>query len=130
MKPHVTKRLLGITIGAVAIGVAGWGVAQTKAPAEMMEKMKQMMANRPPAMKQADKTVQDQKLKALQEGKYSCCLRHPCDYCAMKMGQCPCGMNAANNQPVCNECKGGWYAGDGSVPGKKPDDIKTFPRGM
>lgn len=130
MKPRVMKRWVLAWIGAIAVATAGWGLAQTKMPAEMMEKMKQMMANRPQAMKQADKAVQDQKLKALKDGQYSCCLRHPCDHCALKMGQCPCGMNAANNQPVCNECKGGWYAGDGSIPGKKPDDIKTMPRGM
>jgi hypothetical protein len=44
------------------------------------------------------------------------------------MGECPCGMNAAKDMPVCNECKGGWAAGDGVVPGKTADQIKTMPR--
>ena len=62
------------------------------------------------------------------DGKYACCLRTACSSCALKMGQCPCGMNAAKDMPVCNECKGGWHAGDGAIPGKTADQIKTMPR--
>ena len=95
-----------------------------------MEMMKEKMLSRPAAMMNADNSVQDQKTKAMQAGKYTCCLKHPCDFCALKMGECPCGMNAAQDMPVCNECKGAWYAGDGAIPGKTPEQIKTMPRGM
>ena len=37
-------------------------------------------------------------------------------------------MNAAAGKPVCHECKGGWAAGDGAIPGKTADDIKVMPR--
>jgi hypothetical protein len=115
--------------GAFFVGAVGWGLAQGNM-SESIEMVKKLMMNRPKAMKQADQSIQDQKLKAMKEGKYMCCLKHPCDHCALKMGQCPCGQQAAAGKPVCNECKGGWYAGDGAIPGKKPDDIKTLPRGM
>lgn len=126
------KRFLAVAIFAVA-GIVGWGIveAQGQAPAvppEMAEMMKKMMMNRPKAMARADESVQNQKEEAAKQGKYTCCLRHPCDHCAMKMGQCPCGPNVVKGMPVCNECKGAWYAGDGAIPGKSAEDIKTLPR--
>lgn len=127
MKSIRPKLLIATATAAIVIG-GGWAVAQKEDMSQDMHMMKEMMMNRPAAMKQADKNVQTQKAKATKEGKYTCCLRHPCDFCAMHMGQCPCGKNAAADKPVCNECKGSWYAGDGAVPGKSPDQIKTLPR--
>ena len=94
-------------------------------PAAMMQKM---MMNRPKDLKQADAVVQKAKASATKMGMYNCCLKHPCDYCALKMGACPCGKSAVMGMPVCNECKGGWAAGDGAIPGVTSDQIKTFPR--
>jgi hypothetical protein len=126
------KRWTLMLVGVVAIGSAGWGIAhmvgQGEASPEQMQMMKQMMMNAPANSKKAQQLVQDQKKKAMAEGKYTCCLKNPCDFCALHMGQCPCGKNAANDRPVCNECKGSWYAGNGAVPGKTPDQIKTLPR--
>ena len=115
-----------LVVGAVSFGVVA--TAQDDAMAKQMEMMKQMMMNRPKAMKKADSSIQKQKQKAMADGKYACCLKNSCNSCALKMGECPCGMNAANDKPVCNECKGGWYAGDGAIPGKTADQIKTMPR--
>lgn len=115
-----------LAVGALGLGVVAW--AQDDAMAKQMEMMKEMMMNRPKSMKKADTAIQKQKQKAVAAGKYACCLKHSCDSCALKMGQCPCGMNAANDKPVCNECKGGWHAGDGFIPGKTADQIKTMPR--
>lgn len=117
-----------LLIGVITLGCA---IGFTVAPQGMqsqMEMMKKMMMNRPATMKKADDAIQKQKQKAMQSGKYGCCLKHPCDHCAVKMGECPCGMNATNDMMVCNECKGGWAAGDGVVLGKTPDQIKTMPR--
>ena len=125
------KRLFTALVAVLVIGTAGWGIralAQSDAAAEQMEMMKKMMMNRPQAMKEADQAIQMQKQEAIGAGKYACCLKHSCDSCALKMGQCPCGMNAANDKAVCNECKGGWHAGDGAIPGKTADQIKTMPR--
>jgi len=125
-----TKKWTLTLVVAAAVGSAGW-IANALAQRNMsddMEMMKKMMMNRPAAMKKADSSIQAEKQKALKAGKYGCCLKHPCDFCALKMGQCPCGMHAKEDKPVCNECKGSWYAGDGAVPGKTPDQIKTLPR--
>src|SRR5438067_1109716 len=127
IKATITRRVLTL-IGIVVLGTAGWGLAQTDMMSDQMEMMKKMMMNRPKAMANADKAIQGQKQTATKTGKYACCLKHACDSCALKMGQCPCGMNAAQDKAVCNECKGGWHAGDGA--GKTAEQIKTMPRGM
>jgi hypothetical protein len=129
MKPKQWWLGLVLLIGVITLGwTIEFTVAQQGMQSQQMEMMKKMMMNRPKAMKKADDSVQQQKQKAMKSGKYACCLKHPCDHCALKMGECPCGMNAAKDMAVCNECKGGWAAGDGVVPGKTPDQIKTMPR--
>jgi hypothetical protein len=107
----------------LALLCAGWLWAQTDTQA-----LKSLMASRPAAIKAADKSIQQQKADAMKKGTYTCCLRNPCDFCALNFAQCPCGKNAAVDKAVCNECKGAWYAGDGAIPGKTPDQIKTLPR--
>ena len=129
-----TKGWRTALLALLVFGLSVWGTARLFGQAgqmdDHMKMMKQKMMDRPKAMKDADNKVQQQKQQAIKAGKYSCCLKHPCDFCALKMGECPCGMNAAKDMPVCNECKGGWHAGDGAIPGKTPDQIKTMPRGM
>ncbi|HXH60801.1 MAG TPA: hypothetical protein VNI20_05525, partial [Fimbriimonadaceae bacterium] len=76
-------------------------------------------------VKDAVATLAKAKQEAEKNGTYNCCLMHPCDQCMLMMGSCPCGKSAADGMPVCQECKGGWDAGDGDVPGKKAEDIKV-----
>ena len=57
---------------------------------------------------------------------YKCCIRPTCDDCAVTMGSCPCGKHAAMGMPVCTQCKGGWEAGEGVIPGKTAADIKVM----
>ena len=132
MKTQMKRGVL-VLIALIMVPVMGLGVVSAVTQTsmdEMMDMMRQKMMNRPAAMMDADNAVQAQKAAAMQAGTYNCCLKNSCDYCALKMGECPCGMNAANDMPVCNECKGAWYAGDGQIPGKTADQIKTMPRGM
>jgi hypothetical protein len=93
-----------------------------------LQGLQRLTASRPAAMKNAETAIQQQKAAAEKEGKYVCCLRDSCDFCAVHFGQCPCGKNVVANKAVCNECKGSWYAGNGAIPGKTPDQIKTLPR--
>ena len=123
MKPSLT-RVLAVLLVVSSFGAGMFVLAQP----EQLEMMKKMMMNRPAAMKEAGQTIQDQKTQAISEGNYNCCLRHSCDYCALNMGQCPCGPNVQRGMAVCNECKGGWHAGDGSIAGIDADDVKTMPR--
>jgi len=126
---EMQSRWLFVSVVAVVCGWMGlfitFAIAQHESDMEMMKKM---MMNRPKALKQADMAVQSEKKKLIKSGKYGCCLKHGCDQCVLKMGGCPCGMNAANDKPVCHECKGGWAAGDGAIPGKTADEIKVMPR--
>jgi len=125
------KRLATVLASLLVIVLVGWAVqavAQDDAMMKQMEMMKQMMMNRPAAMKKADESIQKQKQTAMKTGKYACCLKTSCNDCALHMGECPCGMNAAKDMAVCNECKGGWHAGNGSIPGKTAEQIKTWPR--
>ena len=57
---------------------------------------------------------------------YKCCNRPMCDDCAVTMGSCPCGKHAAMGMPVCTQCKGGWEAGEGVIPGKTAADITVM----
>ena len=125
------KRWFLSSIALLTVCMTGLGISRVIAQDKREDDhamMMKMMANRPKALKQADKTVMAARHTAMKGGMYNCCLKHPCDWCALKMGSCPCGKMAAMDKPVCNECKGGWAAGDGAVAGKTADDIKTFPR--
>ncbi len=72
--------------------------------------------------------LEEQKEALIESGEYTCCLWHPCTQCLVDMGMCPCGPNVAEGKPVCQECKGSWYAGDGAIEGLDPDDIEVMPR--
>lgn len=138
MKRLPVKFGLGFAMLTLMLGI--WGInhpakAQDAMPAPQGQMqgdpaamMMKMMNARPADLKKADMTVMKAKAMATKKGMYSCCLKHPCDWCALKMGACPCGKSAAMSMPVCNECKGGWAAGDGAIPGLTADQIKTFPR--
>ena len=120
--------LLLALVAMVAASMLGFaGVRNHYARQEMEHKMMDMRSS---ALKKAAATVDSSKKVLAKHHKYGCCLKHSCDFCALRMGMCPCGMMAASDKPVCNECKGGWAAGDGAIPGKKAEDIKTMPRGM
>ncbi len=107
--------------GVAALVVAGSVFAQ-------MGHMK-MMDMRTRAVKHAVVVIHKAEKMAAKKGNYSCCLKHPCDYCMTHMGACHCGMTIMKGM-VCSECKGGWDAGDGAIPGINPKHVKAMPRGM
>lgn len=122
-------RVLALLLAFGVLGAAIQVLAQADAVSpQQMEMMKKMMMNRPATMTKVDQAIQAQKKQAASQGKYGCCLKQACDHCALKMGECPCGMNLRAGMAVCNECKGGWHAGDGAIAGINPADVKTLPR--
>lgn len=133
MARRKAKWAVSLLATLAAFGVGGWALSNAASQRSQgavgeMTTIRQMMANAPPAMKRCQTAIEEQKQTAMKAGKYICCLRHPCNFCAEHMGQCPCGKNVIADKPVCNECKGAWYAGDGAIPNKTPDQIKTLPR--
>lgn len=59
------------------------------------------------------------------EGKYKCCIKPPCDWCALKANGCSCESMVDADQPVCPECGLGWKQGKGSLEGIEPKDVKN-----
>ncbi|MCK9409165.1 MAG: hypothetical protein M0R68_08510 [Bacteroidetes bacterium] len=70
------------------------------------------------------KSLMKQKMEAMKDGKYNCCLQEPCDECLKAHRSCDCKKAVKNDKPVCNECYDGWQKGDGDVSGKEAKDIK------
>ncbi len=111
------KRIVFVSVGVLIVLLLSVG---------LYAQMKDMRSKE---MKGAVDTFMKEKAKLIKDGKYVCCLKNPCNQCALMIGACPCGKNAAAGKPVCHECKGGWAAGNGIIPGKKAEDIKVMPRG-
>lgn len=78
---------------------------------------------------QLQRSIDRYKAQLARQGKYACCVNPSCGYCAIHDGMCPCAKNVAANKPVCRECKGGWYAGQGHMPDRTAAAIKVE-RGM
>lgn len=53
------------------------------------------------------------KEKLMQEGKYRCCIKVPCDRCALDHQSCPCYTNLKAGKSVCSDCYAGWQRGEG-----------------
>jgi hypothetical protein len=57
-------------------------------------------------------------------GKYDCCVQPPCDWCALKEGECPCHDNLLAKKAVCPDCGLGWHNGQGVVEGVSASQVK------
>jgi hypothetical protein len=75
-------------------------------------------------VKKEKTSLMKQKMKAMMDGKYNCCIEDPCDVCIKTEGSCDCKNAVKNNKPVCGECYEGWQHGKGAVSGKSVKDIK------
>lgn len=113
-----TKAAVFSLFGAIAV-LGGLAYAQDQSGSS-----DQNMPQQTAASKRVEVMV-----KKIKDGdNYKCCIKGKCDYCAVHVGMCNCGDNAANGKPVCINCKGGWDAGLGAVMGKTNDDIKPIPQ--
>lgn len=71
------------------------------------------------------KAMLDEAKKELaQDGKYNCCIKDPCDRCALDHQSCTCGDDVKEGKAVCPDCYAGWQRGDGIVPGVKASNVK------
>jgi hypothetical protein len=75
-------------------------------------------------VKKEKKSLMKQKMEAMKDGKYNCCIQEPCDECLKAHGSCRCKDAVKNNKSVCDECYDGWQNGQGDVSGKSVKDIK------
>lgn len=65
------------------------------------------------------------KSKLAEEGKYGCCLKEPCNMCALDEGDCDCYKDLKKGNHVCVECYAGWQQGKGADDKIKKEDVKT-----
>ena len=66
----------------------------------------------------------DAKKDLTQDGKYNCCIKDPCDRCALDHQSCPCANDVKAGKAVCPDCYAGWQRGDGIVKGVNPKKVK------
>lgn len=73
-------------------------------------------------------TVLKQELR--DKGRYNCCIRNDCNWCALYMGHCPCAdlVRREGRERSCPECAAAWNKKQGRVPGIDPRviEVTTF----
>lgn len=116
--------LLTLGLFLFAISKSDLAMAQEK------EKEKAKPSKAEGEIKNIHKSLEKVKVDLAKEMKYGCCIKPSCDFCALAVAMCPCGMNAAKSMPVCPECKAGWVSGQGQIPNLKAEDIKVAPDDM
>lgn len=75
-------------------------------------------------IQQARSFLAEAKKELAQNGKYNCCIKDPCDRCALDHQSCPCADDVKAGKSVCPDCYAGWQRGDGIVPGVKASTVK------
>lgn len=63
------------------------------------------------------------KKELAENGKYSCCIKDPCDRCVLDHQSCDCAEDAKAGRAVCPDCYAGWKRGDGIVKGVDPKKV-------
>ncbi len=74
------------------------------------------------------KTLLDQVSALMDDGVADCCIDPGCALCPIAADGCPCAGSLARGGPVCPECWGGWQAGQGMLPGVKPEKVQVLPK--
>ena len=75
-------------------------------------------------IQQARSLLVEAKKELAQDGKYNCCIKDPCDQCALDHQSCPCADDVKAGKAICPDCYAGWQRGDGVVPGVKANKVK------
>src|SRR5262249_4662852 len=70
--------------------------------------------------------VEAARKKAFDHGSYACCIEPACSWCLLSVGECTCILGVGSGQYACRECKGGWEAGQGIMPGKRKEDVRKM----
>lgn len=110
---------------AIAV-ILGLSSCQRDDPPKEGTASKHVTASNGAAMVAEAKAMLDAaKQKLMEEGKYGCCIRHSCDYCALHESSCDCYEDLREGKHVCIECYSGWQRGDGAVENVGKDQVKT-----
>lgn len=81
---------------------------------------------------QIRKDLKEYKKYLRKQGKYNCCIKGDCDWCAIYMGHCPCAelIFGEDGEKSCPECAAAWNRKQGKFPGVDPDAIKVTTFGV
>jgi hypothetical protein len=127
------KRIIFVT-GAifllVAVSLFTFNFTDKEAVEAAQQEQKEMMAPMHEGLDKVRAELKAIKEDLTEEGHYSCCIAPSCDFCALSMNGCPCGMNLMQEEPVCGECKGGWDSGFGALPDVQARNVKVAPPDM
>lgn len=89
---------------------------------------RQQEATRPSPKDKIEQTrslLTEVKKELAQDGKYNCCIKEPCNRCALEHQSCDCYKDLKASKSVCNECYAGWQRGEGADKEIKPSSVKT-----
>ena len=73
---------------------------------------------------QARSLLAEAKKELAEDWKYNCCIKDPCDRCALDHQSCSCAHEVKAGNAVCSDCYAGWQRGEGIVPGIKANQVK------
>ena len=63
--------------------------------------------------------------EAKEEMDYNCCLKNPCDRCALDHQSCSCNKDVREGNGICSDCYAGWQLGEGkNIPGITKENVK------
>jgi len=63
--------------------------------------------------------------EAKEEMYYNCCVKNPCDRCALDHQSCDCAKDIGSGKGICSDCYAGWQLGEGKdVPGMTKEKVK------
>lgn len=67
----------------------------------------------------------DAKGQLTREGQYNCCVKAPCDMCALMEGKCDCFEDLEKGEHVCTECYAKWQQAEGISDKFKKEDVRA-----
>ena len=117
-------RLWILIIAAFGIS-CGQGERQVPPPKQEEIVHKQQEKSSTALLAEVKEKLAAAKSKLAQEGKYDCCLREPCDHCALAESSCTCSQEVKRGEAICDECYAGWQEGKGDVPNIKKENVKA-----
>lgn len=74
-----------------------------------------------------EKALKAKQLLAEAKGElyYNCCIKEPCDRCALDHQSCSCSRDLREGKGICSDCYAGWQAGLGKdIKGFTKDNVK------
>jgi hypothetical protein len=99
---------VAVLTGAIAFVQANQATVQSSK--EKIDKARELLA--------------EAKKGLMSDGKYNCCIKDPCDRCALDHGNCNCASEVKAGKAVCPDCYAGWQRGDGNVSGVDAKTVK------